>query len=312
MTTGAVLTVTANPAIDQTVWIPSFRAGEVNRVVREETSAGGKGVNVAAFLADFGLPVVATGILGTRNAERFDAFFAATGIQDDFVRIDATTRTGVKIVDDAAGETTDINFPGFTVANGTLDAVAARLEARVTVGQWVALAGSLPAGAPEDSYRHLTGVVRGRGGHVALDTSGPALAAALSAGPDLVKPNRAELEELTGRALPRREDLLDAARTLVGSGVPFVIVSDGAAGALFVRGDEAVYATPPPVQVASTVGAGDAMVAGTIAGLVGGLPLAEIAALATAFSAVAIARVGPRLDAHAARATAARVKVEHQ
>jgi 1-phosphofructokinase len=308
----AVLAVTANPAIDQTVWIPSFRAGEVNRVVREDTSAGGKGVNVAAFLTGYGVPVLATGFLGDRNARLFEDFFAGAGIDHDFVRVDAATRTGVKIVDADRNETTDINFPGFAVGDADIDALERRLAERVTAGQWVALAGSLPSGAPVDTYRRLTGALRQHGALVALDTSGPALAAALPAGPDLVKPNRAELEELTGRSLATRAELIAAARGLVSSGVGFVIVSDGAAGALFVRGEEAVHATPPPVQVASTVGAGDAMVAGTIAGMVGGLPLDEIAALATAFSAVAIARVGPHLDADAVRDVAATVTVEQQ
>lgn len=305
-----VVTVTANPAVDQTIWVPGFRAGEVNRVVREQVTPGGKGVNVAAFLADFGNPVFATGFLGTPNAGLFEAFFEGEAIAHDFVAVGGTTRTGIKIVDDDAGATTDINFSGFEVGSDDLEALEGILSAAVAPGRWVALAGSLPAGAPAATYRRLSELVRAGGGLVAVDTSGPALREAMAARPDLVKPNREELEELTGRVLGDRDELADAASDLARGGVRTVVVSLGADGALFVREDDAVFASPPPVRVASTVGAGDAMVAGTIAGTLQGLELAEVAALATAFSAVAIAQIGPHLDAAAVQETTRAVSVE--
>jgi len=303
------VTVTANPAIDQTVFVPGFRAGEVNRVQREEHSPGGKGVNVAAFLAAAGVPVLATGFLGRPNAGLFETFFAETAIAHRFVGVAGATRTGIKIVDEA-GSTTDLNFPGFAVGEIELRALEDALGAEVAPGRWVVLAGSLPPGAPAETYRRLTELVHERGGRVALDTSGPALAAALGAGPELVKPNREELEELARRPLPDRDALVAAARELAASGIATVVVSLGAEGALFVRAGETVFATPPPVRVASTVGAGDAMVAGTVAATLRGLPLAAVAATATAFSAVAIARVGPRLDPGAVAAARREVGVE--
>jgi 1-phosphofructokinase len=306
----AVVTVTPNPAVDQTVWVPGFRAGEVNRAVREVLAPGGKGVNVAAFLAQFGVPVFATGFLGDSNAGFFDAFFDAEKIAHRFVRIAGTTRTGIKIVDDDAASTTDVNFPGFSVAADDVGALDATVGEAVAPSRWVILAGSLPPGAPPTTYRRLAERARERGALVAVDASGPALAEALATGADLAKPNRAELEELTGRPLGDRAALLDAARALADRGVVTVVVSAGADGALFVRAGDAVFASPPPVRVASTVGAGDAMVAGTVAGTLEKLPLADVAALATAFSAVAISRVGPHLDAAAVRETARAVVVE--
>ncbi len=305
-----VVTVTVNPAIDQTVWIPGFRAGAVNRVVGEETSPGGGGINVAADLARFDVSVLATGLLGAQNATSFEALLAHEGIVDAFVRIEGITRTDVKIADDLARVTTDVNFPGFAVAAEELDALTAAVTAAVVPGRWVVLAGSLPVGAPATTYRHLVDAVHARGGLVALDTSGPALADALRATPELVKPNLTELEELVGRALRDRDDVLAAARALVATGVTTVVVSLGAEGALFVRAEEAVFAAPLPVKVATTVGAGDAMMAGTVAGLLQGLALADVAALATAFSAVTITRVGPHLDPAAVRRTVAAVTVE--
>lgn len=305
-----VVTVTPNPAIDQTVWIPGFRAGAVNRVVREERSAGGKGVNVASALARFGVPVAATGLLGTENAALFAAFLAEERIGDAFVRVPGSTRTGVKISDPEAGTTTDINFPGLAIAPDALAALEAAVADAVVPGRWIVLAGSLPRGVPDTVYRDLARVVHERGGLVALDSSGPALAAALGEAPELIKPNREELEELTGRDLADRDAVIAAARVLVDAGVETVVVSLGADGALFVRAGEAVFAAPPPVTVASTVGAGDAMVAGTLAGLLRGLELDEVAALATAFSAVTVTRVGPHLDPDAVRETAKSVSVQ--
>jgi 1-phosphofructokinase family hexose kinase len=290
-----VVTVTANPALDQTVWVPGFRAGEVNRVVREETSPGGKGVNVAAFLASFGLETTATGFLGRANAGLFEEFLEARGISNCFVPVAGVTRTGVKIVDDA-GATTDVNFPGFAVTDHDLLALERIVTGLAAVSRWVVLAGSLPRDAPVGTYRRLVEAVHGAGGLVALDASGPALREAIPAGPDLVKPNRAELEELAGRTLPDRAALREAAEELARYGVGTAVVSLGAQGALFLRDGEAVFATPPPVRVASTVGAGDAMVAGTVLGTLRGLTLRGVAALATACSAVAISRVGPQLD----------------
>ena len=296
-----VVTVTANPAIDRTVWIPGFRAGEVNRVVRDERSPGGKGVNVAAFLTRFGVPCCVTGFLGALNATLFERFFAESGIEDAFVRIDDETRTGIKIADDDAGTTTDINFPGFAVDEPTV----AALERRIAEleADWVVLAGSLPPSAPADLYRRLAEAARGR---VALDTSGPALREALGARPDVVKPNREELEQLVGRPLPGRDDLVAAAREL---GAATVVVSLGGDGALFVREDEVVFAEPASVRVASTVGAGDAMVAGTVAGTLRGLGLDGVAALATAFSADAISRIGPVIDPEAVERGAREITV---
>jgi 1-phosphofructokinase len=304
------ITVTANPAVDQTIWVPGFRAGEVNRVVREQVTAGGKGVNVAAFLAAFGVPVFATGFLGRPNAGLFEAFFEQKQIPHKFVAVDGTTRTGIKIVDEIAGATTDINFSGFDVGEDDLRVLEDILADVVAPGRWVVLAGSLPAGAPVTTYRRLVTLVHERDGRVALDTSGPALREAVAAGPDLVKPNREELEELSGRTLPDREALTEAAADLARVGVGTVVVSLGADGALFARDGDAAFATPPPVRVASTVGAGDAMVAGTIASILRMLELAEMAALATAFSAVAITQIGPYLDSPAVEQTARAVSVE--
>ncbi|MDD9369859.1 MAG: PfkB family carbohydrate kinase [Acidimicrobiales bacterium] len=123
-TPGRVVTVTANAAVDHTVVVPGFRAGEVNRVASEVRNPGGKGVNVAAALRMLGVDVVVTGFLGAGNDELFTEFFATEGIEDRFVRVDGATRTGIKIVDDA-GTTTDLNLPGSRVSGEDVDRLVA-------------------------------------------------------------------------------------------------------------------------------------------------------------------------------------------
>jgi 1-phosphofructokinase len=304
-----VVTVTANPAVDQTVWIPGFRAGEVNRVRRQDVAPGGKGVNVAAFLSAFGIPTLATGFLGTSNAGLFEDFLAERGIEERFVPVPGTTRTGVKIVDDDAGTTTDINFPGFEVSGDRVAELEATVASLGLPDSWIVLSGSLPPGAPVDLYARLAATARELGMRVAVDTSGPPLSEAVQSTPDLIKPNREELEELAGRTLPDREALAGAATQRVDAGVAMVVVSLGREGALFVRAGEVVFAAAPSVPVASTVGAGDAMVAGAITAMLRDLPLEDVAALATGAAATKIGRVGPHLDAAAAEAAAKTVAV---
>lgn len=304
-----VVTVTLNPAIDQTVTIHNFAAGEVNRVEQLQQHPGGKGVNVAAVLADAGRRVAVTGWLGRANSALFEALFEQKRIADHFVRIGGQTRVGIKIIDPAQQQTTDINFPGQPPAPDDLAALRARLADLES--DWVVLAGSLPPGVAPAIYRELAEELRARGRRVALDTSGPALHAAVAAAPQILKPNLHELEQLVGAALPDQAAVVAAARGLLARGVGLVIVSMGARGACFVSGEQVVLARPPQVAVTSTVGAGDAMVAGAVAAQLGGLALPDCARLATAYALDAITRVGAGLSApESIRALAAQVALE--
>jgi 1-phosphofructokinase len=290
-----VVTVTLNPAIDQTLSIPGFAAGRVNRVAESRSHAGGKGVNVACFLADLGVDVAATGFLGAENPGLFEASFADHGIVDRFIRIPGQTRTGLKIVDDRS-ETTDINFPGLAPTSRQLADLLERIAGLVEPGGWCVLSGSVPAGTPAGVYREMIDRIRDRGGKVVLDTSGMPLREALASAPDVLKPNVEELAELVGRFLATLADVRAAARSLVARGVRLVVVSMGADGALFVDQDRALLARPPKVAVRSTVGAGDAMVGGIVHAKLHDLPLPDLARFATASGAYAVTRVGPGID----------------
>lgn len=277
-----VVTVTLNPAIDRTVIIPNFTAGSVNRVGEERSDPGGKGVNVASALADYGKRVAVTGFLGRENTASFEELFTRKNIDDRFVRIAGRTRVGIKITDPAQQQTTDINFPGPAPEAAGLKALMEQLE--TLEADYFVLAGSVPPGVDPSIYAQMTATLRSRGSRVVLDTSGEPLRLAIESKPFLIKPNIHELETLFGRSLHNSKAMVEAARQLNAMGIELVVVSLGREGSCFVTADTVITARPPDVEVRSTVGAGDAMVAGIVAGHLNKLPLARCAQLATAFS----------------------------
>ncbi|MDP2316767.1 MAG: 1-phosphofructokinase [Pseudomonadota bacterium] len=287
-----VVTLTLNPAIDYTVHADHFRVDTVNAGTEARWRAAGKGVNVAVSLAGLGVGVTATGFLGDRNPDPFEALFRERGVEDAFVRLPGETRVNVKIVDRAAQQTTDVDLPGLAPSPAAVAELGIRLAELVATHEVFVLSGSLPPGVPAGIYADLIRDLSAAGRVVALDTSGPALATALAAvTPTILKPNVRELEEALGRALPSEAHLLDAALEIVRRGTELVAVSMGARGALFVTAGEAVLARPPGAPDAmSTVGAGDAMVAGIVAARLTGLDLPALARLATACSVAAITR----------------------
>jgi len=291
-----IATVTLNPAIDMTVRVDAFQANTVNRGQTMQFDAGGKGVNVASFLADYGHATAVTGFLGQENADIFEQLFARKRIDDQFVRIPGRTRIGVKIVDEANQQTTDINMPGLLPTTEAMNTLLETIEGLAASYDWFALSGNLPPGVPAAIYATIVTQLKRRGKQVVLDTSGEALREGAWAGPTIVKPNVDELQQLTGQSLADEAAIEQAARQLLGD-IQLVVISMGERGALFVDAATTLIATPPPVQVKSTVGAGDAMVAGLIAGQVQGLSLSDCARLATAFSLGAITYAGHNLPA---------------
>ncbi|KOR40383.1 1-phosphofructokinase [Xanthomonas oryzae] len=283
------ITVTLNPAIDQTIQLEHLQPGAVHRASSVRNDAGGKGINVAACLADWGSQVAALGVLGVGNAGVFEALFRERGIADHCQRVAGETRTNLKLVDARSNDTTDINLPGLRLGQPHLQGVADHLAPLLRPGLPVVLSGSLPAGLPDDSWAQLQAQASGTGARVLLDTSGMPLVTALNAArealPYAVKPNRYELEAWTGRPLNDRAALSAAAHELIARGVQLVVISMGTDGALFVQRDQRLIARPPRLAHGSSVGAGDAMVAGLAAALLDdATTLEQCARLATAFS----------------------------
>ncbi len=286
-----IATLTLNPAIDQTLKIDNFRPGRVNRVQSMQSEASGKGVNVASFLVDYGYAVSVAGYLGEDNSAIFEQFFASKQIDDRFVRIPGSTRTNVKVVDEANQQTTDINMPGLRPPPEALDALTNTVTQLAPSCDWFVLSGSLPPDIPSEIYSTLINQLKQQGKQTLLDTSGDALRAGIRANPTIIKPNLEELQQLTGQTLEGEGEILRAARQLLNEDLRLVVVSMAKEGALFVEQASALLATPPAISVKKTFGAGDAMVAGLIAAQLQNLNLADTARLATAFSLAAITRL---------------------
>ncbi|MEO9457074.1 1-phosphofructokinase [Chromobacterium phragmitis] len=295
---GAIHTVTANPALDQTVTLDALIPGSVHLARAATVNAGGKGVNVASCLADWGLPAHAHGLLGRDNCGPFEQLFAAKRITDRMLRVAGACRVNIKLADLASGDTTDVNLPGPETGEAELASLTAGLR-DVGAGDLAVLAGSLPPGMPRDALARLCAQLKRQGAWVLMDSSGSPLAAALAnppaALPDCVKPNREELAQWAGRELPGLDDVARCARGLQRMGVGRVVVSLGEQGALLVDGDAALLASLPPQRPLSTVGAGDALVAGLTAASRQELNAADSLRLAMAFAAAKLQRVGPHL-----------------
>ncbi len=315
----AVLCVALNPAIDQTIEVAGMRVGEVNRAQRAQQDAGGKGVNVASCLADHGVEVVVTGLLGRANAGLFEALFTTKQISNECVYLDGLTRINTKLVDPQKGETTDINLPGpqLPVAGmaDCLRDILSVVERNAASLSWLVLSGSLPPGWPADTYATLIQQAHACGIKVMLDTSGPALGAALLAGPDIIKPNRDELGAHLGCRLVTQEETAAAARELLDAQpmLSLIVVSMGHEGALFITRGAVVHAHPLSVRPLSSVGAGDAMVAGIVAAQLEALDLPDGARLATAFAAGKLERLGAHLpEAGRVRELALQVQLDNK
>lgn len=260
-----IVTVTLNPSVDRTIEVTDLARGAVLRALSSRLDAGGKGVNVARAMAIHGhkaVAVVACG--GAEGAQLLALLAGATGLDVRAVAIAGATRSNVTVVE-ADGTTTKLNEAGPSLSAAELEAVAdATVDAAAAAG-WVVLSGSLPPGAPDRWYGDLRRRLAACGCKVAVDTSGAALAGVVAAAPDLVKPNREELAELAGRPVSTVADAEAAAGDLRRRGVAAVLVSLGAAGAVLVEPGGRWHATAPAISARSSVGAGDALLAGFLA-----------------------------------------------
>ncbi|CAG8868002.1 Tagatose-6-phosphate kinase [Pseudomonas fluorescens] len=286
-----ILTLTLNPALDVTVSLDVLRAGHVNRSQAQHSHAAGKGLNVAQVLADLGHSVTVGGFLGRDNPQPFEALIEARGFTDCFVRVAGETRSNLKLVE-ANGRVTDVNGQGPVVDEAAQEELL-RVLAQVASGHdAVVVAGSLPRGITAQWLRELLLQLKAQGLKVALDSSGEALRAGLEAAPWLVKPNTEELAEVLGQPVEGRAQQRAAAERLLASGIEHVVVSQGEQGVSWFANGQALHAQPPKVRVASTVGAGDSLVAGMVHGLLQAQAPAQTLRRATAIAAQAVTQIG--------------------
>ena len=286
-----IVTVTANPSLDRTIEVDQLVRGAVHRVGALREDAGGKGVNIARALAANHHKSRAVLPTGGADGALLTALLTEAGIDFVTVPIVNGVRTNVSVVE-TDGTVTKLNTAGPTLLPGEVDALLAAAVDTAGVATWAACSGSLPPGAPDDLYARLTSALRAVGCAVAVDTSGPALTAALAAGPDVVKPNAEELAEVVDAPITTLGDALAAAQELRRRGARAVLASLGGDGALLVDEEGALHGEAPVDVVRSAVGAGDATLAGFLAG--GGHGRSALAE-ALAWGAAAVGLPGTRM-----------------
>ncbi|MGW0842528.1 1-phosphofructokinase [Streptomyces sp. NPDC002787] len=256
-----ILTVTPNPSLDRTYEVPSLDRGEVIRATGERMDPGGKGVNVSRAVAAAGRRTVAVLPLGGAPGALVADLLDAQGIEVARVTVAGATRSNIALAE-ADGVLTKINAPGPELTAAEEELLLETVRAQSADASWIACCGSLPRGLDPSWYAELVARAHAAGARIALDTSGPALLAALRERPDVVKPNAEELAEAVGRPLATVGDAVKAAEELREMGAGAVLASLGADGQILVDASGAWFGSARVDVVRSNVGAGDASLAG--------------------------------------------------
>lgn len=260
-----ITTVCMNPAFDKTGTVSRLQIGHVNRLEDIRYDVGGKGINVAIVLKRLGVEVSCVGCLGMADQNTFLEMMARDALPFDFLPLPGNVRTNLKILDRESRLVTELNEPGPDMEPNQQKHFLSLLNKQAQGSDYVVFSGRLPGGCAMPFYQQCMQALPGQ--RCVLDAAGAALLCGLKAKPFLVKPNLPELEEATGRELRTLRAIRDAALTLIKQGARHVVVSMGKMGALFTDGTKAFFSPAIPVEVKSTVGAGDAMLGGILMGL---------------------------------------------
>jgi len=297
-----IVTLTPNPGLDRTYALDAFVRGEVHRAAQDWIEAGGKGVNVARVLRAHDVPARAVLPIGGPTGASLLELLRDDDVAVDPVSVKSDLRCNITFTE-PDGAVTKVNATGPALSSPEVEALLARAvevvgaavesggRATDAPGVWLVGCGSLGPGVPDDLFAQVierARAVTSGGLRVAIDSSGAALAHAVAVAPDVIKPNLAELEELCARPLPTFGEVIDGARRLVDEGVGTVVVSLGSDGALLVDAETVLHAESPVREVRTTVGAGDALLAGYLSHV--GAGPADALRHAVAFGAAAVQR----------------------
>lgn len=275
----AVAVLTLNPSLDVSYEVPRLLPDEKAHATDTRYDPGGNGINVGRTLKMLGVWADTFCLIAGEIGSFLERMLQDALDAPHCVPIPGETRVNCTLIQVQPRVQYEVTAKGPMVPAEALEAVATGLL-HAAAGGFGVLTGSLPPGVPDDTYARLVHCLRDNGARAAVDAQPPALKAAIAARPFLIKPNRYELEMLCGTRLPTREDVITQARAVQRAGVDWVCVSLGAEGAVLVGAEEAYYTAAPRISVRSTVGAGDAMLAGLVARFARGEPPA--AALRTA------------------------------
>lgn len=295
-----ITTISLNPSIDRTISVDRFVPGGLNRVRSVHNVAAGKGINVALAVGALGVDAECIGFMYRDGSKLFEKRLMVNSTPYNFVWCEGSVRTNIKVFDEEAQVITEINEPGVAVGENEIKRMEELVALHAENTDCLVLAGSMPPGCPKDFYRTLIQSVEGLGCRCILDADGEALKLGLEAQPYMIKPNRHELETMSGRRLLTLQDVRDAAMKFIDMGVSVVAVSLGSEGAMITDGDETLFAPGMNLDVRSTVGAGDSMVAGLACGCINDLDLDEMFRMGVACASARCVTEGHRVIDRAA------------
>lgn len=259
-----IYTVTFNPALDYIVTLDELKTGCVNRTGTEQILPGGKGINVSIVLKNLGFENTALGFVAGFTGREIEKRLKELGCKAEFIRIEeGLSRINVKI---KADRETEINGAGPQISRDNLELLFRRFES-MAEGDILVLAGSIPATLPDSIYSDIMKKIEGKGIKCVVDATGDLLLNVLKYRPFLVKPNKHELAEMYHVSIETEDDIVMYAKKLKEGGAVNVLVSMAGDGAILIDGNGQVHKSPSPEgTVVNSVGAGDSMVAGFIAG----------------------------------------------
>ncbi len=279
-----ITTVTLNVAIDKAYVVDAVEKGTVMRVLKCTNTAGGKGLNVAKVARLCGEEVMATGFVGGHAGAYIEEMLDAQGVPNSFVHTECETRSCINILA-SDGSSTEFLEPGAPVAEEHVSEFLKLFSSLVDKSEVLTISGSVPQGVPGDLYAKMIEMAKERGKKILLDTSGELLRKGIEACPTMIKPNDDEIEALLGVPVSNREEIIAGARQLHERGIPYVVVSLGADGALVVCDEGVFHGRPPKIETVNTVGCGDSMTAAFAVSFARGYDIRQALTYAVAVSA---------------------------
>ena len=290
-----ISTVTLNPALDKTVYVPKLVANDTNRVTKVEVDAGGKGINCSRMLKELGAQTKAVTFLGGDSGDFIRMVLDREGIAVDGVPTQRPTRTCIAVEESANAPPTTLNERGGPIEHPELVALLEKAKDAARESSYMVFGGSVPLGINEDVYNALVQIAAAGGARAVLDADGKALHLGIKAKPFMIKPNRDEAERALKLGFASKADVARAALNFAELGIELVVISLGKQGAVACC-DGVIYdVVPPEVKSISTIGSGDSLIAGVLYALETGAPIDDALRVGCAAGAATAMSTGAQI-----------------
>ncbi len=287
-----ITTVTLNPALDKTVYVPKLLCNDTNRLSSVETDAGGKGINCSRMLHRLGAETSVVAFLGGKPGDFIEHVLSKEGIPTDCVRTRRPTRTCIAVQDATGAPPTTLNERGGPIDHDELVDIFDRAKNAARQSSYMVLGGSVPVGVNPDVYNVLIQIAINGGAKAVLDADGDALAEGIKAKPFMIKPNRDEAERFLGTDFESKADVARGALRFAEMGIELVVISLGRQGAVAHYDGHIYSAVPPEVKPVNTIGSGDSLTAGVTYGLEQGMGIEDALRLGCAAGAATALSTG--------------------